>query len=319
MMVMDRLRGILRSTSPPAPQVHVSQPPQPVGAERGEIFAIDDLFQPMPTIKVVDVGAMWLGERVAPYSRLLDQGLAVLVGFEPLEDECRKLNEIFPLPHIHLPYAIGDGGEKVFYICREQMTSSIFPPNRSLLEEFHELGEIVQVVEQKPVKTQRLDDLIETREADFLKLDVQGGELQVLAGAPNLLEKALVVHTEVEFVPLYSGQPLFAEMDMALRQHGYSLFSLGNLESRAYRPFAEEQAAFQKTRQVLWTDAVYVKSLFDPGKIDPESLSRLIVILHFVYGAFDLCYRLMMHLDGKTGGNIAGEYLARAYCSLGSR
>jgi len=58
MMMVDRLRGILRSTSPPAPQVHVSQPPQPVGAERGKIFAIDDLFQPMPAIKVVDVGAI---------------------------------------------------------------------------------------------------------------------------------------------------------------------------------------------------------------------------------------------------------------------
>ena len=48
---------------------------------------------------------------------------------------------------------------------------------------------------------------------------MQGAERDVIEGASDTLKGVSVVHTGVEFVPLYEGQSLFAEVDQALRHN----------------------------------------------------------------------------------------------------
>lgn len=277
-----------------------------------DVFPLSDLMDPLPLIKVIDVGAMWYNEGAVPYYPLLNEELAVIVGFEPQEDECRKLNEMFPSPHVHFPYSIGDGTNRNLNVCNVPLATSLYEPNTSIVKLFNELSDVAIMFDKVPVETMRLDDIPEARNADFLKIDVQGAELDVLKGATEVLSTALVVHAEVEFIPLYKAQPLFADVDEAMRAAGYSLFTLEPVQSRAYIPFSEEHAALFKSKQALWTDAVYVKSLFDLEKIDGDRLLSLVVILHFVYGAFDLCHRLLTHLDHVSGSQIADPYLSKA-------
>ena len=52
---------------------------------------------------------------------------------------------------------------------------------------------------------------------DFLKIDIQGGELNVFEHANKALDTATVVQTEVAFMPLYEGQPRFGEIEQAMR------------------------------------------------------------------------------------------------------
>jgi len=61
----------------------------------------------------------------------------------------------------------------------------------------------------------------------LLKIDVQGGELDVLRGIGDF---ALIDHVYVElsFVELYRGQPLFDEVYQFLADHGYRLRGLFN-------------------------------------------------------------------------------------------
>lgn len=53
----------------------------------------------------------------------------------------------------------------------------------------------------REVETVRLDDVPETASVDLLKIDIQGGELMVFQNAERRLADALVIQTEVEFLP----------------------------------------------------------------------------------------------------------------------
>ena len=75
-------------------------------------------------------------------------------------------------------------------------------------------------------KTMTLDDAL-TRFAipapHYLKLDIEGAELEVLSSSPRALSSTLVLKTEVAFVPMRRGQPLATDVDLFLRGHGFQL------------------------------------------------------------------------------------------------
>ncbi len=49
-------------------------------------------------------------------------------------------------------------------------------------------------------------------EIDFIKIDVQGAELDVFKGATKALDNVVFIVSEVEFIPLYIDQPLFGDV-----------------------------------------------------------------------------------------------------------
>jgi hypothetical protein len=58
---------------------------------------------------------------------------------------------------------------------------------------------------------------------DDMKIDVQGGELDILKNGLKSLHSTLVIESEAEFVSLYENQPFFGDMQVFLRDHGFSL------------------------------------------------------------------------------------------------
>jgi FkbM family methyltransferase len=77
-----------------------------------------------------------------------------------------------------------------------------------------------------PVRLVRLDDFVGENRIplpDVLKIDVQGYELKVLAGAPRCLSHARAVIAEVSFVPLYENSPLFEDVLCAMKSSGFRL------------------------------------------------------------------------------------------------
>jgi FkbM family methyltransferase len=74
------------------------------------------------------------------------------------------------------------------------------------------------------VESTRLDTFLDLRNVatvDLLWLDIQGAELMALRGAGERLRDVKLVHAEVEFLEIYSGQPLFGEVRRYLRDHGF--------------------------------------------------------------------------------------------------
>jgi FkbM family methyltransferase len=68
-----------------------------------------------------------------------------------------------------------------------------------------------------------LDDLLaaDSRPVDFIKLDVQGYELEVLRGAARSLGQAQAVLMEASLVPINQGAPLFAEVVRFMDERGF--------------------------------------------------------------------------------------------------
>ncbi|HKX00350.1 MAG TPA: FkbM family methyltransferase [Bryobacteraceae bacterium] len=276
------------------------------------MFSLCEILpRPLPLIHVVDVGAMALEGVAPPYDPLVRAGAARVTGFEPVEEECRKLNAACPPGHTFLPYAVGDGTVRTFRECNFSMTSSLYEPNTALLDRFQNLGELTRVVSQFPMETRRLDDLAEVRDADFLKLDVQGAERDVIEGAASVLGHTLAVHTEVEFVPLYAGQPLFAEVDQALRRNGFCFHRFAGLAGRTFKPLVYQNNPNAMLSQALWADAVYVRDWMHWEALVPEELLKLALILHDVYSSCDLALAALAQYDRKNGGALSDAYLKR--------
>jgi hypothetical protein len=209
--------------------------------------------------------------------------------------------------HKFFPYVIGAGGRALFYRCNYTMTSSLFEPDLTVMGPFQNLPEFCEVVEVSDITTVRLDDVPEAMGADYLKLDVQGSEGEVLAGARTCLDSVLVVHSEVEFVPIYAGQPLFRDIDATLRSRGFVLHRLLNLEGRTLR-----ESGFVDTEstrsQHLWADAVYLRPPSSWGSFPGDRLLKLAIILHQAYGSADFCARLLRVYDDKEGSDFFEQY-----------
>ncbi len=81
--------------------------------------------------------------------------------------------------------------------------------------------------------THRLDGIIHgCPPLDFLKLDVQGYELEVLKGGPLALSQAQAVFLEASLVPTNTGCPLIAEVMAFMTKAGFRLLNICQLIRR---------------------------------------------------------------------------------------
>ena len=56
---------------------------------------------------------------------------------------------------------------------------------------------------------------------DFLKVDIQGAELDVFKGSRETLKEILMIVSEVEFIEQYIDQPLFGDVSSFLKDFDF--------------------------------------------------------------------------------------------------
>lgn len=105
-----------------------------------------------------------------------------------------------------------------------------------------------------------LDDILSKKEIPdpiFLKLDVQGFEIEVLKGAMQTLEKTNLVLLEVALLPYNEGAPVLHEVIQCMKDHGfvaYDLCSPNRLGDNALFQvdifFVREDSALRKSKSL---------------------------------------------------------------------
>lgn len=274
------------------------------------MFSMCDLFNDIPEIHIVDVGASPIDGNPV-YQPIINRGGYRCSGFEPNPAQFQELQK-HPNPNMTFyPDAIGDGKDGVLNICYAPGMTSLLEPDLEVLSFFHGYGEWGRVVEQQPLSTRRLDDMDGIQEIDFIKLDVQGGELTILENAPRKLAKILVIQTEVHFIPFYKNQPLFGEIDLFMRKAGFLFHRFGPIKSRLFKPLLKDNDIYAGLSQVLEADTVYVRPFIHFNKLQPDQLLKIARILHDVYGSFDLANLALREVDRQTGSKREAVYFQR--------
>ncbi len=276
-------------------------------------FSLCELLGDLPRIEVLDVGAIEPLGQEACYEGLVRAGRARVTGFEPDPAGCAQLNQRYGAPHRFFPSFIGDGQPAKFYRTNVAFTGSLYRPNLSVLEAFEGLAEVTALIDVHDVETARIDDIAAIEDVDFIHLDIQGGELKALAGAERTLAAAVLIQTEVEFVELYEGQPLFADVDAHLRQRGFWFVDFIGVGTGVMKPIKSpsSSAGMRGIGQKLWADAIYIK---DPRRLDGISdvkLRKLALLLHEFYAAHDLAYFHLNVADLRRGEQLAQRYAER--------
>jgi hypothetical protein len=144
---------------------------------------------------------------------------------------------------------------------------------------------------------------------DYLKIDIQGAEMLVFENATEKLKDCLVVHTEAMFVPMYVGQPLFSEQELFLRKLGLQVHKFFEMKGHVLKPLLVNGDSHAALSQVFWADVIFIKDITRLDRLRPEQLLKLAIILHDVYGSFDVAHLLLEAYDRAAGTALAPVYL----------
>lgn len=261
-------------------------------------MSLHALLTPERLTEVVDVGAKMIdGE--PPYMPLLAAGLCRVTGFEPQEDALHELLAKKRPNERYLPYVMGDGEARTLKICRGKGLTSLLEPDPLRLSLFGVLEMLGQVLERVPVQTRRLDDIIEIQHLDFLKIDIQGGELAAFRGGRAKLAEAVVVQTEISFVTLYKDQPRLGDIDLELRGQGFIPHGFVDMKPWRIASVLANEIPWGGSNQLLEADIVYVRDFAHAESMSDEQLKHLALISHYCYGSVDLALRCVMLLEQR--------------------
>lgn len=277
--------------------------------KRQELRELADLLQLVERLEVVDVGANPI-DGDPPYLSLLESGFANVTGFEPQAAALERLTQSAGPNERYLPHVIADGRSHTLHLCASDGFTSLLPPDPEQLALLTDFPRLAEVTRTETVQTVRLDDVPDLRRIDLLKMDVQGGELAVIEGGGGLLGEAAAVQTEVGFHRLYAGGPTFADIDLALRSHGFAPHNFVSTRTWPMAPVEWADAMQATSRQLVEADLLYV---LDPARLDliaSPRLKRLAFIAHGGYSAAGVALRCLLELTsrGELPGNTIQAY-----------
>jgi FkbM family methyltransferase len=256
------------------------------------------------TFTTLEVGALPVDEE--PSHALLDAfpGSSI-IGFEVDEALCTSLNGKARPGIRYFPVALGAANEKrSFYETMHPMCSSLYRPNEELIRHFNNM-QMAMLKSVTTIDTISLDSFAEQQgieRVDFIKIDIQGAELDVFRGGVRTLSQTVGIVTEAEFIPHYLEQPLFGDVCGFLTQQAFLFHKFISFGGRALKPVVIGDDV-NTAVQLLWTDAMFIKDILRPIDLTDEQLLRLAVVA-LLYRSVDVTHFCLSRVDQKNQTNL---------------
>jgi len=263
-------------------------------------------------LTTLEIGARRMEGQTEPFHALISTlPNAKLVGFEPDEYACKELNQDSSDQFSYYPTALSNKqGTAPFYETVHPMCSSLYEPNAPFLERYNGMG-VAELQTVTELSTTTLDQFLSENTgnpADFIKIDVQGAELDIFQGGLQALKDVLFIVTEVEFVELYHGQPLFGDVSSFLQKQGFMFHKFTELGGRTLKPITLGGNVNTAT-QHLWADAIFIRDL---NQLDNFTSEQLLITgaLAFVYNSPDLTHLCLANYEKlNPGSNLAEQFV----------
>ena len=228
-------------------------------------------------------------------------------GFDPDIIECERLQKVETNPGIrYYPMAVGLPEDSDFLRAQGSLRSCSSAILAFCVGALHCRGSAVHAAlhvlrgtafRRKSPKPRRSASPSswshqEVGSVDFVKVDTDGSELEVLLSAEKSIESCQILGFMVEC--LYQGSDhetsnTFHNIDRFMKRHGFMVYSMSvNKYSRAAlpAPFVYSFPAQTTWGQVLWGDVVFLRDLGASSQSMPELSIEKIIKLACLYEIF---------------------------------
>jgi len=249
--------------------------------------ALRTLLQREPLL-FVDAGAR--GDLEGGW-RNFPAGCLSVLAFEPDEQAVIDWESADSSRHLERAALWSSETDVNIHIGKVGSTSSVWPPNMGYLARFarrHVDPRATQSVAR--VKAKPLDQVLEQRglKADFLKIDTQGAELQILQGATRALDASVMgAVVETWTVPVHQGQGL--TQDIMSLMHAKGFIVCGFEVAAAWDRKVVESVPVSHKRQIVGLDILFMK---DPAGLQSHFASApnaaKFAVIAQMYGHYDL-------------------------------
>jgi FkbM family methyltransferase len=233
--------------------------------------------------------------------------------FEPNAKECaRQAAKSLPEIEWHPIGLAKTTGNHTLYVPKRTTGASLYPPNTEFMEKFGDTA-YWGTIREIPIECSSFSDFLRKKNKkapNLIKLDTQGSELDILSSLEDLdFKDVLCVETEVEFLEIYKGQPLFKDIHEFMTKKGFELldlrtarchFSKNGSEGFYLRNLGAYRANPSIAAQLVAGDALYIRKLDDPSLYQSKSVFTKLILIACIYHFFDLALWLIDQAEKKN-------------------
>jgi len=232
-------------------------------------------------ITYLDVGAS--GDLLPRWNKYND--ILAIYALEPIYDEFIKLKKKLNKSVQIFNDALSDKeGYKIFYETKGPYQSSFLQPNFKFVNQFPN-SDRFNIKKKIKIYCKKLDNFKDN--FDFIKIDTQGYNYNVLSGGIKKIKSTLAIEIEAEFVKIYKGQKLFEDTKTFLEKNNFIMIDFLNLRRWSW-------SRSHILGRLIFGNVLFIK---DPIKLlkNYSQYKKLIVIL-IIYNKLDYASSLSKKL-----------------------